>query len=65
MTIEKKLKYGTFIYTDDLKDGFIIDIGGKRVSLNKIYAFAFCRFAIRIMQRNWYRKARKHERHNK
>ena len=64
MKITKKLKHATFIYDEDSKEFTIqtvangetaggYSIGGNSVSLNKIYAFAFMRFIIRISQRNW------------
>ena len=56
MIIEKVLKKATFIWTDEVTDGLIIEIGGERISLNKVYSFALLRFIIRIAQRNWFRK---------
>ena len=64
MKIKKQLKNATFVYDEDSKE-FTIQTtpngksksgyapGGSSIALNKIYAFAFMRFVIRISQRNW------------
>ena len=57
--IEKRLKFGTFVYDESLKEPFVIDVNGKQVALNKVYAYALTRFILRISQRNWYRKYEK------
>jgi hypothetical protein len=59
MLIEKNLKFGSFSYDDEAKQFLIYtnnETGPMYVKLNKIYAFAFVRFFIRICQRNWFRK---------
>lgn len=61
MVIEKKLKRATFIWTDEIQDGLIVESLGHRVSLGKVYSFALLRFIIRIAQRNWFRKNVKKE----
>jgi hypothetical protein len=57
MKIKKSLKYADFEYDEETKKFLIIDSeDGGVVELNKVYAFAFMRFVIRMSQRNWYRK---------
>tara|TARA_B100000212_G_scaffold341984_1_gene326977 strand:- start:11881 stop:12126 length:246 start_codon:yes stop_codon:yes gene_type:complete len=54
MKIRKKLKNAEFEYDEETKKFLIIDgEDGGVVELNKIYAFAFMRFVIRMAQRNW------------
>ncbi len=54
MKITKQLKNAEFEYDEETKKFLIIDSeDGGVVELNKIYAFAFMRFVIRISQRNW------------
>ena len=55
MKINKNLKYATFSYDEEEKDFVIEEEDGNKVILNKVYAFAFMRFVIRIAQRNWLR----------
>lgn len=66
MTITKKLKHATFIYDEEKKEFTIkttphgeseggYAVGANSIKLNKVYAFAFTRFVIRISQRNWLR----------
>ncbi|MAM17502.1 MAG: hypothetical protein CME35_00860 [Gramella sp.] len=55
MKIERKLKYGSFGWNDETKM-FSIEHKGQSIKLNKIYAFAFLRFAFSVAQRNWFRK---------
>ena len=55
MKIERKLKYGSFGWDDETKM-FTVEHKGQSIKLNKIYAFAFLRFAFSIAQRNWFRK---------
>ena len=60
MKITKNLKYATFEY-DEEKKSFTISNGDglyTTVELNKVYAFAFMRFVVRMAQRNWYRKVK-------
>lgn len=62
--ITKTLKYGTFIWDDEARMFEIFatnrDTGEQRhLYLNKVYAFAFLRFVVRMAQRNWYRKRKK------
>ncbi len=60
MKISKQLKYATFEYDEETKKFLIIDTeDGGVVELNKVYAFAFMRFVIRMAQRNWLRQAKK------
>ena len=60
MKITKELKYATFEYDEETKKFLIIDTeDGGVVELNKVYAFAFMRFVIRMAQRNWLRQAKK------
>ncbi len=56
MKITKELKYVTFEYDEEEKDFVIEEADGNKVILNKVYAFAFMRFVIRMAQRNWLRK---------
>ena len=58
MKIERKLKYGSFGWNDETKM-FTIEHKGQSIKLNKIYAFAFLRFAFSVAQRNWFRKMAK------
>ena len=54
MKIKKKLKNVTCEYDEETKKFLVIDTeDGGAVELNKIYAFAFMRFVIRISQKNW------------
>ena len=55
MQIKKDLKYATFEYDESKKDFTIINDNGDSVILNKVYAFAFMRFVVRMAQRNWLR----------
>ena len=59
MKIKKQLKNATFEYDEEAKS---FTISGEHpalrdvsnaVELNKVYAFAFMRFVVRIAQRNW------------
>ena len=58
MKIERKLKYGSFGWDDETKK-FTVEHKGQSIELNKIYAFAFLRFAFSVAQRNWFRKLEK------
>ena len=58
MKIKRTLKYGSFSWDDETKK-FTIEHRGQSIELNKIYAFAFLRFAFSIAQRNWFRKIAK------
>ena len=56
MKIVKELKNVTFEYDEETKRFLIIDgEDGGVVELNKVYAFAFMRFVVRMAQRNWLR----------
>lgn len=56
MKIRKKLKNAEFEYDEETKKFLIIDGEGDAVvELNKVYAFAFMRFVVRMAQRNWLR----------
>tara|TARA_Y100000310_G_C20621528_1_gene783590 strand:- start:433 stop:735 length:303 start_codon:yes stop_codon:yes gene_type:complete len=57
MKITKNLKYADFEYDEESKSFTIIDTeDGGVVELNKVYAFAFMRFVVRMAQRNWLRQ---------
>jgi len=61
MKIKKELKNATFEY-DEEKKSFTISNGDglyTTVELNKVYAFAFMRFVVRMAQRNWLRNPTK------
>ena len=58
MKVERKLKYGSFSWDDETKK-FTVEHKGQSIELNKIYAFAFLRFAFSVAQRNWFRKQEK------
>ena len=58
MKIKRTLKYGSFSWDDETKK-FTVEHRGQSIELNKIYAFAFLRFAFSIAQRNWFRKQEK------
>ena len=62
MKITKELKYATFEYNEEEKDFVIEEQDGNKVILNKVYAFAFMRFVIRMAQRNWLRQMKKSDR---
>jgi hypothetical protein len=59
MEIKKELKNATFIYDDEKKVFTIMEADGFNgyIELNKIYAFSFMRFVIRMAQRNWLKSA--------
>ena len=59
MKITKELKYATFEWDEETKSFMITEEDGNRVILNKVYAFAFMRFVVRMAQRNWLRKQKK------
>lgn len=62
MKIRKKLKNAEFEYDEETKKFLIIDSEeGGVIELNKVYAFAFMRFVVRMAQRNWLKKPRKNE----
>lgn len=65
MKIKKELKNATFEYDEEAKS---FTISGEHpalrgvsnaVELNKVYAFAFMRFVVRMAQRNWLRNPTK------
>lgn len=55
--ITKELKNATFIYDEEKKTFTIMEADGFNgyIELNKVYAFAFMRFVVRMAQRNWLR----------
>ena len=57
MTIRKELKNITFEYDEEKKMFTIMEADGFNgcIQLNKVYAFAFMRFVVRVAQRNWLR----------
>ena len=60
MKIKKQLKNVQFEYDEETKTFRIIDAeSGGAVELNKVYAFAFMRFVVRMAQRNWLRPQKK------
>lgn len=70
MKITKKLKHASFEYDEELKEFTIkttphgeshqgYAVGSNTIKLNKIYAFAFMRFVVRMAQRNWLRATKK------
>ncbi len=62
MILSKDLKNVSFEYNEDEKAFTIINMrDGGAVDLNKVEAFAFMRFLVRISQRNWHRKKPNHK----
>mgnify|MGYP006139256537 CR=1 FL=1 len=63
MKITKELKNATFIYDEEKKVFTIMEQDGFHgcIELNKVYAFAFMRFVVRMAQRNWFRPFPKKE----
>jgi len=61
MKIKKELKNATFEYDEEKKVFTLYDHDGFNgtIELNKVYAFAFMRFVVRMAQRNWLRKSKK------
>lgn len=59
--IKKELKNATFIYDEESKTFTLYNRNGfsGTIELNKIYAFAFMRFVVRMAQRNWLRPNKK------
>ena len=57
MIIKKDLKNATFEYDEEKKVFTLYDHEGLNgtIELNKVYAFAFMRFVVRMAQRNWLR----------
>jgi len=55
MIIKKELKSATFEYNEEKKSFLVISKDGSSIELNKVYAFAFMRFVVRMAQRNWLR----------
>jgi len=55
--ITKELKSFTFEYDEERKVFTISEADGMLgcIELNKVYAFAFMRFVIRMAQKNWLR----------
>jgi hypothetical protein len=58
--ITKQLKNATFEYDEEKKVFTLYDHDGFNgtIELNKIYAFAFMRFVVRMAQRNWLRSSK-------
>ena len=62
MKISKELKYAKFEWDDEEKTFTLwSDEKEDGLKLNKVYAFAFMRFVIRMAQRNWLKKIPKKE----
>jgi len=61
MIIKKELKNATFEYDEVKKVFTLYDQEGFNgtIELNKVYAFAFMRFVVRMAQRNWLRQSKK------
>ena len=61
MKIKKELKNATFEYDEEKKSFTIsgVDELYSTVELNKVYAFSFMRFVVRMAQRNWLRNPTK------
>jgi len=57
MKIKKELKNVSFEYDEEKKVFTLYDHEGFNgsIELNKVYAFAFMRFVVRMAQRNWLR----------
>lgn len=57
MKIKKELKNATFEYDEKRKVFTLYDHESSNgtIELNKVYAFAFMRFVVRMAQRNWLR----------
>jgi|TARA_Y100000289_G_scaffold62654_1_gene72157 hypothetical protein len=55
MIIKKELKNATFEYDEEKKTFLVTGKDGESIELNKVYAFAFMRFVVRMAQRNWLR----------
>lgn len=55
MKITKELKNITFDYDEDSQTFTLFEPDGTHLTLNKVYAFAFMRFVVRMAQRNWLR----------
>jgi len=55
MKIKKELKNATFVYDEEKKCFYLSGKEGELIELNKVYAFAFMRFVVRMAQRNWLR----------
>lgn len=57
MKIKKELKNVFFEYDEETKTFTIMEEDGfhGHIQLNKVYAFAFVRFVVRMAQRNWLR----------
>lgn len=57
MKIKKKLKNVEFEYDDETKKFALLNSErGETIELNKVHAFAFMRFVVRMAQRNWFRQ---------
>ena len=59
MIIKKELKNAVFEYNENKKSFVVTDSNGQSIELNKVYAFAFMRFVVRMAQRNWFRSNKK------
>ena len=61
MKINKKLKNAEFEYDEETKVFTIMEQDGfhGHIQLNKVYAFAFMRFVVRMAQRNWLKNPKK------
>lgn len=55
MKITKELKNITFEYDESTKTFTLTNPKYEFIELNKVYAFAFMRFVVRMAQRNWLR----------
>lgn len=61
MKILKQLKHVTFEYDEEKKIFTLYDHDGFNgtIELNKVYAFAFMRFVVRMAQKNWLKNPNK------
>jgi len=57
MKIVKELKYYDDVFNQEIKTFTIMEADGFNgyIQLDKVYAFAFMRFVVRMAQRNWLR----------
>jgi len=66
MKINKKLKNAEFEYDEETKVFTIMEQDGfhGHIQLNKVYAFAFMRFVVRMAQRNWLKNPKKNHKYD-
>ena len=61
MKVVKQLKHATFEYDEEKKVFTLYDNDGFNgtIELNKVYAFSFMRFVVRMAQKNWLKNPNK------